>query len=176
MCDSGNILKHRPRLSAPRRAPCAFWAYRRRDAPCVLQTCAEGDMPALIEKVPGFKKHIRVFIVHTLATTFQDSTRENMEQCLDLVSEGVPPPGRSRLSRGGRRELVVLPCIVPGILYFLHLLLVAATSIRIPVAAQDSNGGTPAGDEKIPGVSARGGCGCRYASRSLHSSSFRSRC
>ena len=44
-------------------------------------------MPALIEKVPGFKKHIRVFIVHTLATTFQDSTRENMEQCLDLVSE-----------------------------------------------------------------------------------------
>lgn len=43
-------------------------------------------MPALIEKVPGFKKHIRVFIVHTLATTFQDSTRENMEQCLDLVS------------------------------------------------------------------------------------------
>ena len=51
------------------------------------QTCEEGDMPALIEKVPGFKKHIRVFIVHTLATTFQDSTRENMEQCLDLVSE-----------------------------------------------------------------------------------------
>lgn len=45
-------------------------------------------MPALIEKVPGFKKHIRVFIVHTLATTFQDSTRENMEQCLDLVSAG----------------------------------------------------------------------------------------
>lgn len=43
-------------------------------------------MPALIEKVPGFKKHVRVFIVHTLATTFQDSTRENMEQCLDLVS------------------------------------------------------------------------------------------
>lgn len=51
-----------------------------------LQTCAEGDMPALIEKVPGFKKHIRVFIVHTLATTFQSVTRQNMEQCLDLVS------------------------------------------------------------------------------------------
>lgn len=44
-------------------------------------------MPALIEKVPGFNKHIRVFIVHTLATTFQDSTRQNLEQCLDLVSE-----------------------------------------------------------------------------------------
>ncbi|CAN0530803.1 unnamed protein product [Ectocarpus sp. 12 AP-2014] len=48
------------------------------------QTCADGDMPALIESVPGFKKHIRVFIVHTLAATFQDSTRQNMEQCLDL--------------------------------------------------------------------------------------------
>ncbi|CAM9235258.1 unnamed protein product [Ectocarpus fasciculatus] len=48
------------------------------------QNCADGDMPALIESVPGFKKHIRVFIVHTLATTFQDSTRQNMEQCLDL--------------------------------------------------------------------------------------------
>ncbi|CAM9922278.1 unnamed protein product [Pylaiella littoralis] len=48
------------------------------------QTCAGEDMPALIEKVPGFNKHIRVFIVHTLATTFQDSTRENMEQSLDL--------------------------------------------------------------------------------------------
>lgn len=44
-------------------------------------------MPALIKKVPGFNKHIRVFIVHTLATTFQDSTRENMEQSLDLVSD-----------------------------------------------------------------------------------------
>lgn len=50
-----------------------------------LQTCAEGDMPALIEKVPGFQKHIRVFIVHTLATTFQAVSRQNMEQCLDLV-------------------------------------------------------------------------------------------
>lgn len=56
------------------------------------QTCEEGDMPALIEKVPGFKKHIRVFIVHTLATTFQDSTRENMEQCLDLVSARAGRP------------------------------------------------------------------------------------
>lgn len=52
----------------------------------VRQTCLDGDMPALIEKVPGFKKHIRMFIVHTLATTFQAVKRQNMEQCLDLVS------------------------------------------------------------------------------------------
>lgn len=48
------------------------------------QTCLEGDMPGLVEKVPGFKKHIRMFIVHTLATTFQAVKRQNMEQCLDL--------------------------------------------------------------------------------------------
>lgn len=48
------------------------------------QTCAEGDMPPLIETVPGFTKHIRVFIVHTLATTFQSVARQNLEQCLDL--------------------------------------------------------------------------------------------
>lgn len=50
------------------------------------QICAEGDMPALIETVPGFTKHIRVFIVHTLASTFQAVKRLSMEQCLDLVS------------------------------------------------------------------------------------------
>lgn len=43
-------------------------------------------MPGLVEKVPGFKKQIRIFIVHTLAATFQAVKRENMEQCLDLVS------------------------------------------------------------------------------------------
>ncbi|CAN0011425.1 unnamed protein product [Sphacelaria rigidula] len=48
------------------------------------QICAERDMPPLIETVPGFTKHIRVFIVHTLATTFQSVTRQNLEQCLDL--------------------------------------------------------------------------------------------
>lgn len=44
-------------------------------------------MPALIGKVPGFTKHIRVFIVHTLATTFQAASRQTMEQCLDLVRQ-----------------------------------------------------------------------------------------
>ena len=44
-------------------------------------------MPALIEKVPGFKKHIREFIVQTLASTFQSVKRESMEQSLDLVRD-----------------------------------------------------------------------------------------
>lgn len=52
-----------------------------------LQTCAEGDMPALIEKVPGFKKHIREFILQTLASTFQSVKRESIEQSLDLVRD-----------------------------------------------------------------------------------------
>ena len=58
----------------------------KRFAVLTRQTCGEGDMPGLVEKVPGFKKQIRIFIVHTLAATFQAVKRENMEQCLDLVS------------------------------------------------------------------------------------------
>ena len=59
-------------------------------------------MPGLVEKVPGFKKHIRMFIVHTLATTFQAVKRQNMEQCLDLVS----------LSNLLRRSLLALRGVV----------------------------------------------------------------
>lgn len=44
-------------------------------------------MPALIEKVPGFKKHIREFILQTLASTFQSVKRESIEQSLDLVRD-----------------------------------------------------------------------------------------
>lgn len=70
-------------------------------------------MPALIEKVPGFKKHVRVFIVHTLATTFQDSTRQNMEQCLDLVSTREPgrPPMRICTCAAGEGGGIVFRCL-----------------------------------------------------------------
>lgn len=43
-------------------------------------------MPALIDTVPAFTRHIRVFIVHTLASTFQAVSRHTLEQSLDLVS------------------------------------------------------------------------------------------
>lgn len=46
-------------------------------------------MPALIDTVPAFTRHIRLFIVHTLASTFQAVGRLTLEQSLDLVSLDV---------------------------------------------------------------------------------------